>query len=115
MSATLRWTWPIRVPGSIAAMVLRSSAWRSCSILTAPCRAQSYGDRPAVFTGRGLTRASLAPTNAGKPKRFKRLPFMADSGLAKTIEDAFEGRNDIGPSTRGPVRQAVEAALDLLD
>src|SRR4051812_24582990 len=40
---------------------------------------------------------------------------MADSGLAKTIDDAFERRNNIGPSTQGPVRQAVEAALDLLD
>src|SRR4051812_33639532 len=40
---------------------------------------------------------------------------MADSGLAKTIDDAFERRNNIGPSTQGPVRQAVEAALELLD
>jgi 2,3,4,5-tetrahydropyridine-2-carboxylate N-succinyltransferase len=37
------------------------------------------------------------------------------SDLAKTIDDAFEQRNDIGPATRGPVREAVEAALDLLD
>jgi 2,3,4,5-tetrahydropyridine-2-carboxylate N-succinyltransferase len=35
--------------------------------------------------------------------------------LAKTIDDAFEKRNDINPSTKGPVREAVEAALDLLD
>ena len=35
--------------------------------------------------------------------------------LAKTIDEAFEQRNDIGPATRGPVREAVEAALDLLD
>src|SRR5215204_5498919 len=35
--------------------------------------------------------------------------------LARTIDDAFEQRNDIGPSTRGGVREAVEAALDLLD
>jgi 2,3,4,5-tetrahydropyridine-2-carboxylate N-succinyltransferase len=40
---------------------------------------------------------------------------MADAGLAKTIDDAFEARNDIGPSTKGPVRDAVDAALDLLD
>ena len=40
---------------------------------------------------------------------------MADAGLAKTIDDAFEARNDIGPTTKGPVRDAVEAALDLLD
>src|SRR5258708_9767399 len=62
----------------------------------------------------GLTRASLPPTNARKP-RDSRGCLMADAGLAKTIDDAFEQRNDIGPATRGPVRQAVEAALDLLD
>src|SRR5258708_39311824 len=62
----------------------------------------------------GLTRASLPPTNARKP-RDSRGCLMADAGLAKTIDDAFEQRNDVGPSTQGPVRQAVEAALDLLD
>ncbi len=35
--------------------------------------------------------------------------------LAKTIDDAFESREDIGPTTKGPVREAVVAALDLLD
>ena len=35
--------------------------------------------------------------------------------LAKTIDDAFEKRNDISPATKGPVRDAVETALDLLD
>jgi 2,3,4,5-tetrahydropyridine-2-carboxylate N-succinyltransferase len=35
--------------------------------------------------------------------------------LAKTIDDAFEQRDGIGPSTKGHVREAVEAALDLLD
>ena len=40
---------------------------------------------------------------------------MADAGLAKTIDDAFEARNDIGPSTKGAVREAVDAALELLD
>ena len=35
--------------------------------------------------------------------------------LAKTIDDAFEKRADITPATKGPVREAVEAALDLLD
>src|SRR5260221_12999509 len=35
--------------------------------------------------------------------------------LAKTIDDAFEKRNDITPATKGPVRDAVETALDLLD
>ena len=37
------------------------------------------------------------------------------SDLAKTIDDAFEARNDVSPSTQGPVREAVDEALDLLD
>jgi 2,3,4,5-tetrahydropyridine-2-carboxylate N-succinyltransferase len=40
---------------------------------------------------------------------------MSHNDLAKTIDDAFEKRAEIGASTRGPVRDAVEAALDLLD
>jgi 2,3,4,5-tetrahydropyridine-2-carboxylate N-succinyltransferase len=40
---------------------------------------------------------------------------MAHDDLAKTIDDAFETRDGIGPATKGPVREAVEAALDLLD
>ena len=35
--------------------------------------------------------------------------------LAKTIDDAFERRAEIDVSTKGAVRDAVEAALDLLD
>jgi 2,3,4,5-tetrahydropyridine-2,6-dicarboxylate N-succinyltransferase len=37
------------------------------------------------------------------------------SDLAKTIDDAFEKRNAITPKTKGPVRKAVDTALDLLD
>ena len=40
---------------------------------------------------------------------------MSHAELARTIDAAFENRNDIGPTTAGPVREAVEAALDLLD
>jgi 2,3,4,5-tetrahydropyridine-2-carboxylate N-succinyltransferase len=40
---------------------------------------------------------------------------MSHSDLAKTIDAAFDDRNDVGPSTTGPVREAVETALDLLD
>jgi 2,3,4,5-tetrahydropyridine-2-carboxylate N-succinyltransferase len=40
---------------------------------------------------------------------------MSHTELAKTIDDAFEQRESVGPATRGPVRDAVEAALDLLD
>jgi 2,3,4,5-tetrahydropyridine-2,6-dicarboxylate N-succinyltransferase len=40
---------------------------------------------------------------------------MSQTDLAKTIDDAFEKRDGVGPSTMGAVRDAVEAALDLLD
>src|SRR4051812_13774093 len=45
----------------------------------------------------------------------RRRGSMAHEELARTIDAAFDTRNDIGPSTRGPVREAVETALDLLD
>jgi len=35
--------------------------------------------------------------------------------LEQTINDAFDKRDGIGPSIKGAVREAVEAALDLLD
>jgi len=38
-----------------------------------------------------------------------------DQTLAATIDAAFEARAEIGPATTGAVREAVEAALDLLD
>ena len=37
------------------------------------------------------------------------------SDLAKTIDDAFEQRNDVSPTTKGAVRDAVDTALDLMD
>src|SRR5262249_61117849 len=40
---------------------------------------------------------------------------MSHAELAKVIDEAFERREHIGPATKGPVREAVEAALDLLD
>ena len=40
---------------------------------------------------------------------------MSHDDLKKTIEDAFEARDEIGTDTKGEVREAVEAALDLLD
>jgi 2,3,4,5-tetrahydropyridine-2-carboxylate N-succinyltransferase len=35
--------------------------------------------------------------------------------LAATIDAAFEDRANVGPSTKGAVREAVETALDILD
>jgi 2,3,4,5-tetrahydropyridine-2,6-dicarboxylate N-succinyltransferase len=40
---------------------------------------------------------------------------MSHSELARTIDGAFDARESVGPSTKGVVRDAVEAALDLLD
>ena len=34
------------------------------------------------------------------------------SDLAKTIDDAFEKRSEVSPATKGPVREAVDEALD---
>jgi 2,3,4,5-tetrahydropyridine-2,6-dicarboxylate N-succinyltransferase len=40
---------------------------------------------------------------------------MSTDQLAKVIDDAFEGRDKIGPKTKGAVRKAVASALELLD
>jgi 2,3,4,5-tetrahydropyridine-2-carboxylate N-succinyltransferase len=40
---------------------------------------------------------------------------MPHTDLAKTIDDAFEKRNEFTPATKGAVREAVDTALDLLD
>ncbi|MFN3351233.1 2,3,4,5-tetrahydropyridine-2,6-dicarboxylate N-succinyltransferase [Pseudorhodoplanes sp.] len=40
---------------------------------------------------------------------------MAHEKLAQTIDDAFEKRDGISPATTGPIREAVEQALDLMD
>jgi len=40
---------------------------------------------------------------------------MTDATLAKTIDDAFDNRDAVGPSTKGAVRDAVETALAMLD
>jgi 2,3,4,5-tetrahydropyridine-2-carboxylate N-succinyltransferase len=40
---------------------------------------------------------------------------MPHADLARTIDDAFDKRDGINTSTKGSVREAVEAALDLLD
>ena len=40
---------------------------------------------------------------------------MPQNELTTTIDAAFEARDTIGPNTKGAVREAVDAALDLLD
>ncbi|MGD9847234.1 MAG: 2,3,4,5-tetrahydropyridine-2,6-dicarboxylate N-succinyltransferase [Variibacter sp.] len=39
----------------------------------------------------------------------------ANTDLAKTIDEAFDKRDGVTPATKGPVRDAVETALDMLD
>ena len=40
---------------------------------------------------------------------------MSTDNLARTVDDAWERRSDISPKTKGPVRKAVQSALELLD
>ena len=40
---------------------------------------------------------------------------MSQTELATTIDTAFDRISEVGPSTAGAVREAVETALDLLD
>jgi len=40
---------------------------------------------------------------------------MSQAELARTIDEAFERRAEIGVATKGPAREAVEAAIELLD
>ncbi|CAL8978536.1 2,3,4,5-tetrahydropyridine-2,6-dicarboxylate N-succinyltransferase [Rhodoplanes serenus] len=40
---------------------------------------------------------------------------MSHAELARTIDEAFERRSEIGPDTAGPLRGAVDRALRLLD
>jgi 2,3,4,5-tetrahydropyridine-2-carboxylate N-succinyltransferase len=40
---------------------------------------------------------------------------MSTAELANTIEEAWNNREEISSSTKGPIRDAVEAALDALD
>jgi 2,3,4,5-tetrahydropyridine-2-carboxylate N-succinyltransferase len=40
---------------------------------------------------------------------------MSHPELARIIDEAFDKRDGIAPTTKGPVREAVERALDLLD
>jgi 2,3,4,5-tetrahydropyridine-2,6-dicarboxylate N-succinyltransferase len=43
------------------------------------------------------------------------MPKAAHETLRQTIEAAFEARDTISAATKGPVREAVDTALDLLD
>jgi 2,3,4,5-tetrahydropyridine-2-carboxylate N-succinyltransferase len=55
----------------------------------------------------------IDPERPDKPPA--RIYLMASAELAKTIDSAFERREEVGPGTKGAVREAVEQALELLD
>ena len=40
---------------------------------------------------------------------------MSFADLQKTIDSAWESRDGLGVATKGPVRAALDAALDALD
>ena len=56
----------------------------------------------------------IAGARPDKPRQ-QGISFMPDADLARTIDAAFDARDTVGPQTKGPVRDAVESALDLLD
>jgi 2,3,4,5-tetrahydropyridine-2-carboxylate N-succinyltransferase len=47
--------------------------------------------------------------------RRKNGKLMSPNELEKTIDEAFDKRDGISPATKGAVREAVDASLDLLD
>jgi len=55
----------------------------------------------------------IEPERPDKPPA--RISLMSSAELAKTIDSAFDRREEVGPATKGAVREAVEQALDLLD
>jgi 2,3,4,5-tetrahydropyridine-2,6-dicarboxylate N-succinyltransferase len=57
---------------------------------------------------------TLPGLSATQQQKLQELTMSHDQ-LARTIDDAFDKRDGIGPATKGEVRDAVDAALDLLD
>ena len=52
---------------------------------------------------------------SGRLQLYGKAPMTSHADLAATIDAAFEGRAEIGFSTKGAVREAVDTALNLLD
>src|SRR4051812_29231595 len=79
-------------------------------------RLLSYSSRGVSaigFPGLGIDKPAAAarhntPLEQGKVS-------MAPAALEKIINDGFEKRDGVGPATKGEIRDAVDAALDLLD
>jgi 2,3,4,5-tetrahydropyridine-2,6-dicarboxylate N-succinyltransferase len=78
-------------------------------------------------SGLAASHSSAAPRNDGKARAVDIPPPPADKTartakekrmsdkLAKIIDDAWERRTEIGLKTKGPVRKAVQSAIELLD
>ena len=87
------------------------------------------GHPRGVSRGLGVGRARRRRTSTTSPTTSRRFSLasphrianaqrkspMTTSDLEKTIDAAFEARSEIGPTTKGAVREAVDTALDLLD
>src|SRR5262249_8458055 len=57
----------------------------------------------------------ILPIPSGRAPPSREYFAMLHVELGKIIDEAFEKRNDLSPATKGPVRDAVDEALDLLD
>jgi 2,3,4,5-tetrahydropyridine-2,6-dicarboxylate N-succinyltransferase len=75
------------------------SCWRALDI------AEARSDKPRIGDLSFMSAAELAKTQHATEA----------TSLAKTIDAAFERREDVGPTTKGTVREAVAEALLLLD
>src|SRR5262245_55871574 len=84
-----------------------SSPWSTGSL--------AHSLAPQSNLGGPVDRPALVRELSGRPRERTGRVWMTQAGLAQTIDAAFDNRNDVGPATKGPVRDAVEAALDLLD
>jgi 2,3,4,5-tetrahydropyridine-2-carboxylate N-succinyltransferase len=74
---------------------------------------QAFGEAAAIpQVRRAIDRAARPAPHSGAHGMGT---AMAYDKLAQTIDDAFEKRDGISPKTKGPVRKAVEQALELLD
>ena len=62
---------------------------------------QWHPDKPPARTATFMSSTSTVTTSPAE--------------LARTIDAAFERRNELGPAAKGAVREAVEQALELLD
>jgi hypothetical protein len=58
---------------------------------------------------------ALSSGGAGRSLENPNRTRGSDDQLAKTIDAAFEEREGVSPATKGPGREAVDAALDFLD